>query len=810
MREIRYALRALLRKPAFTLIAAVTLALGIGPNTILFSLVDAVLFQPLPFPQPERLVALWEAVPQKFRVAPANYLDWKNQTDAFQTMAAFGAGGFNLTEEGEPLQVQGVRADPDFFPVLGVKPLLGRLLTAADSEPDAAPVALLNERFWRDRFGSDPGIVGRSIRLDGSSYTVAGVVPSGPYPSWPTSIGKISFLLEHQRIFVPLKLGNFATNRRSHVFGVIARLAPDVSLAQAQNQMDAVAERLAQEYPEFNEGEGAMVTPLAMELTGDVRPALVILLSAVGLVLLIACANVGSLVMARSGARRREVAIRTAIGAGRGRLVRQFLVESLLLGLLGGALGVWVALVGLEAVKGLVPQKIPRLDQVAIDGRVLLFGLAAALISGLLVGLLPALRASSPDLLALRSGLALDGAGQRRGRKLAVVGQVALAFVLLFGSGLLIRTFVQLRRVDPGFRAQGVLVVDISLPSGRYDALEKIASFSRRLVEGISAAPGVESVAFGYDSPLAANWTDSYRIEGEGALSDREEAKAAQLRQVSPAYFETAGISLLRGRGFSALDVAEQPGVVVINQALADRDFPGSDPIGRRLSIGTPRAMWGEKLPASFEIVGVVGNVRFLGPAVEAEPAFYLPSGQFPLTEMSLLVRCASDPLALAPVVRRSAAELDPELPLAAVTTLESLLAERIAQPRFNMLLMGLFGGVALLLAAVGIFGLLSQTVAGRTHEIGVRMALGADRGRILWMVLGEGLVLTAAGLALGLALSLGLAQGFSNLLFQVSPTDPASCLLAALVLLAIALTACLIPAERAARIDPLRALRWE
>ncbi len=811
MHELRHAIRMLRHKPAFTALAALTLAVGVGANTALFSLIDAVLLRPLPFPEPDRLVALWETVPRKFRVAPANYLDWERQSDVFEGMAAFSSWQFQLTGAGEPLQLTGMRATPGFFTTLRPKPRLGRLLVESDAAPDAPRVVLLSQQLWRGRFGADPGIIGKPLRLDEELYTVVGILPEGPYPSWPTSIGKFSFLDEHQQFVVPLSLsGDLAANRRSHVLGVVARLKDSATLEKARSQMDAIAARLALEHPEFNQGEGVLVKPLMDEVVGEVQPALLALMGGVGLLLLVACANVGGIFMARANGRGREFAIRAALGASRARLGGQLMLESLGLALLGGALGVWFAFVGLDALTGLAPRQIPRLDQVGIDGRVLGFGLAVSVLSGVAFGLLPTLRLSVSNQLGhLRQSCSSDPVRVGRNRKALVVVQVAMAFALLFGSGLLALTFRELRAVDCGFDPENTLVVSLSLPASRYEGIAKISGFTRRLLEGAKDLPGAKSAALAYDTPLEANWTDGYTILGEARPDDAEPA-AGQLRQVSADYFPTAGIPILRGRGFTSDDDLKHPGAVVINQALAARDFPDRDPIGTRLSVPTPSAYWGDVVPAVYTIVGVVGDVRFLGPGSDSEPAFYLCSGQFPLRDMSVLVRTTDDPSRLVARLRGWIAEIDPLLPLTSVATLESMLAERVAQPRFNMLIMALFGTAAALLAGLGIFGLLSQSVLQRTREIGVRIAVGADRRDILKAVAGEGLILAAAGVAVGTVVSLALGDRLSHLLFQVDPMEPWLLAAVSLAVLGVALVACWAPARQATRVDPIKALRWD
>lgn len=807
--DLMLAARRLRRSPGTSLAIVTTLALGIGANTALFSVVDAVLLRPLPYRQPDRLVALWETVPGRFRVAPANYLDWTAQAHSFESMAAFGAAGFTLTGAGEPERVDGAAVSGRYFETLGVVPALGRAFRAGEDAPGAEKVVVLGHELWQRRFGGDPAILGRGLALDGELHTVVGVMPPGLYPTWASPSGRIPFLRRTQDFWVPLDLGpRMAANRRSHVLGVVARLREGVTIRAAQQEMAGLAQRLAQEHPATNAGGGALVTSLRSEIVGDVEPALLVLLGAVAAVLLLACANVAGLLLARSAARARELAVRRALGAGRLPLVRLVLSESLLLALLGGVAGAALAALGVEALLRALPTEIPRAGDVAVDARVLFFALVLSLTASVAAGLLPALQASSAaPLLALKQAVPGGAGGPGRLRGPLVVGQVAVALVLLTGGTLLARSFGNLREVSPGFVSEGVLAFELLLPPSRYAEHHRVAAAWKELVERLEGLPSVRSAAVAYDSPLETNWIDSFVVEG---AASSEQPSSARLGIASPGYFNTLGIPVTKGRGFDERDDASHPGVAVVSDAFARAHFPGEDPIGRVLAIRTPSAIWGEKAPARFEIVGTAGDTRSQGLAAPPEPTFYLAAAQFPSQSMKVLLRTAGDPLALVPAVRETLARLDPELAPSEVTSLARLVDANVAQPRFNALVLAVFAALALTLAAVGLYGLLAHSVALRTREIGVRMALGARRSTVTGLVVRQGLRLFGTGLALGMAGSLAVTRVLSGLLFGVTATDPVSFLAAPLVLTATAAVAAFVPARRAAGVEPAAALRYE
>ncbi|MBV8856408.1 MAG: ABC transporter permease [Acidobacteria bacterium] len=815
IRDLRFGVRMLLKNSGFTLVAVLTLALGIGANTAIFSVVNAVLLRPLDYGEPERVVALWENVPAKggrWRVAPANFLDWKGQNQVFEEVGAFGASTLNLTGEGEPAELQGSRVSEGYFGALGVRPALGRAFLAEEFEPGKGQVVILGQGLWRRRFGSDPNVLGKTVRLDGNAYTVVGVMPAGLYPTWPTT-SKISFDAARQEYLVPMPFNPaWASNRNSHVLGVVARLKQGVTIERAQAEMDLIARRLEEAYPANNAGEGALVTPLAEEVVGDVRPALLVLLGTVGLVLLVACANVASLLLAQLAARRKEVAIRAALGAGRARLLRQFLIEGALLSLAGGASGVLLAAWGVDLLLKLMPGGVPRLDQIGLDARVLLFTLALSAFTSLVFGLVPALQASRADLReTLREAGRTAGAGplRQRLRRLLVVAQVALAVVLVVGAALLIKSFWRLRRVDPGFNPAHVAVLSLSLPQSKYGDWQKISAFYTQLVERVQAVPGVRSATVAYDNPLTSNWLDSFNVEG------RPEPEAGQtpvecFRPVGHEYFRTVGIGLVKGRYFEEQDDPSHPGAAIVNESFARKYFPGEDPLGKRLLTSTPARMSGGPVPTAFEIVGVVRDTKFKGLSAESAPAFYVPARQFPLSNMVVMARVEGDPEAYAQPLRDAVWGLDRDQPVNSVTTLEAIVAEDVAQPRFNMLLMGLFGGLALLLAAVGVYGLLSYTVAQRTREIGVRIALGARGRDIFRLALRQGVAPALAGVGVGLAAAFVLTRFLSSLLYGTGANDLTTYACVAALLTAVALLACYLPARRATKVDPMVALRYE
>ena len=813
-KDIRYALRMLAKNPGVCSIAVLTLALGIGANSAIFSVVNAVLLNPLPYQQPDRLVSLWENVPEhgQWRVAPANFLDWKKQNSVFTDVAAFGGSAMTLTGDGDPEQLSGTAVTDGYFEVVGAHPILGRAFLPEEYQLGKDQVVILGYGLWQRRYGGDPNIINRTVTLDGSSYTVIGVMPPAIYPARPTTAGRIDFDEKTQDYWRPMSyLVRFASLRGAHILGVLARLKPGVTIDQARAEMNTIGTRLAQEY-EANKGEGIIVNPFINEVVGNVRPALVTLLVAVGLVLLIACANIAGLLLAQHAARTKEIAIRAALGAGRARLVRQFVVEGLLLSLFGTLAGLGVAQLGLSVLLKFVPQQIPRLAQVGLDWRVLGFTLSLSLVTCLLFGLIPAWHASKPDLqtaLEQSGRTSGPGAARLRFRQFLVVFQVSMAVMLVIGAGLLIKSFWRLQGVDPGFKAERVLSAGVNLPASRYAQPTDINNFFTQLHERISAIPGVESAAIAYDPPLQSNWVDSFEIEGR-AVATESRSQNANFIPVGPDYFNTVGAQIVSGRGFTPQDDQDHPGAVIVNEAFVHHYFPNEDPLGRRLKPSPPGRIWKNQKLTSFEIVGVARDVKFAGLAKASEPAYYLPASQAPLGDMTVLIRTANDPTSVVAALRQAVWSIDPNQPISDVKTLEQIVSESIAQPRLNMLLMMLFGALALLLSAVGIYGLLSYAVTQRTQELGIRMALGANVGDVLKLVLKQGMFLALIGEAIGLAGAFALTRLMRGLLFGVTPTDTTIFAGVVLVLTLTALLACWIPARRATRVDPLVALRYE
>jgi putative ABC transport system permease protein len=812
--DLRYGARMLLKHPGVTAIAVLTLALGIGANTAIFSVVNAVMLRPLPYKDPDRLVSLWENVPKygRWRVTPANFFDWKKQSTSFEDLAAYGASTMTLTGGGEPEQLLGTRAAAGYFSVVGVEPILGRSFLPEEYEPGKGHVVVLGHNFWMRRYGGDQKIVNQAVTLDGTSYTVVGVMPAGFFPVWNSTAGQISFDESQQQIWTPMSFSaQWANVRTSHVLGVVGRLKPGISLEQAQAEMNTIGARLEREYA-TNKGAGIIVNPFLNEVIGSAKPVLVTLLAAVGLVLLIACANIAGLLLAQHATRSKEVAIRAALGAGRGRLVRQFFLEGLLLSLLGMVAGVALARVGINLILKLVPPELPRFNQTQLDWRVLGFTVSLSLLTCLLFALLPAWQSSKPDLQAtLEQGrrVAGSGAARQRFRQMLVVFQISVAVILVIGAGLLIKSFWHLRQVDPGFKPDNVLSVNVTLPQSKYGDQQKINSFYNQLVERLSGLPGVEAAAIAYDHPLQANWIDSFQIEGRAAPAPGE-SLSANFAPVSPDYFRTVTTPILKGRQFTSQDDENHPGVVIVNETFLSRYFPDEPAIGQRLRLSPPAMIWQNQRLTSFEIIGIARDVKSGGLNAKAEPAYYVPAAQSPLTDMTILVRTKNNPEAIVPTLRNAVLAIDPNQPITNINTMNKIVADSIAQPRLSMTLMGLFGVLALILAAVGIYGLLSYAVAQRTQELGIRIALGAQVGDVLRLVLKQGMILVLLGLGLGLIGALALTRLINSLLFGVTATDTTTFVLVSGVLAVVALLACYIPARRATKVDPLVALRYE
>ena len=798
--DLRYGARMLLKNPGFTLVAVLTLSLGIGANTAIFSVVNAVLLRPLPFAEPERLVWLWDTQPQ-LPTAPASlpdFLDWKSQNKSFEHLAAFESGSMFL-DTGDGMRDTPVGlVTPETFALFRVNPILGRTFTDEETLPGRFRVAVLSHGMWRSRFGSDPNVLGRTIDVSGAPYTIIGVMPEGF--SFP----------DRAELWRPLPIDPNKLDRGPHYLRVVGRLKPGVTLAQAQAEMSTIAARLAQQYPEKIAGHGVKLELLRDVVVGDIGPALFVLLGAVGFVLLIACANVANLLLARVGVRQKEIAVRTALGASRLRIVRQLFTESLMLSAVGGAAGLLIAVWGVNWLVSLGPNTIPRVQEIAVDPRVICFTLLISVATSLLFGLAPALQASRPDLTgALKEGgRGSAGLLRNRLRSVLVISEVALSLVLLIGAGLMIRSFAKLSHVDPGFDPDHVFTMGVALLPSKYPDDGRVASFYSQLLERAAATPGVASAGAISDLPFSgSNTSDSFTIEGRPPVA-KEEEPSTEYRVVTPRYFESMGIPLVSGRDVAWTDTKQAPNVVVINQAFARRHFAGESPLGHRL-----RLQGQERDP--LLIVGVVGDVRHIGLDEQPLPEAYVPFLQDPLSEtyqrsMTIVARTQSDPGAVAASLRATVTSLDKSLPVFAFKPMTEYLRDSLARRRFNLILLTAFGVVALALAAVGIYGVISYGVTQRTHEIGIRMALGAEKGDVLLLVVRQGMIMALGGVAIGLLASLALTRLMETLLFDVSVTDPLTFAGIALLLTSVALLACFVPARRAAKVDPLVALRYE
>jgi putative ABC transport system permease protein len=807
--DIRYAARALAKAPAFTMTAVLTLALGVGATTAIFSVTDAVLLRPLPYREPDRLVALWETNhhdgTQVWRVAPANFADWRAQADVFSDAAAFSGFSATLTGSGDPVQVKGGYVSPTYFSTLGVQPIRGRAFAPADAA-NALPVAILGYGFWQSRFAGSEHVLGQSLTLDGKPYTVIGVMPQGIYPAWPVNGPRMHFQQEYQDLWLVYQR-DYRTYRSSHVMGVFARMKPGVTTRQAQEQMDVIAARLAQTYAE-DRGEGALVRPLMDEVAGAVRPGLLILLATVCAVLLVACSNVASLLLARLTARRHEIAVRCALGAGRAALLRQFLVEGFLLALVSGAAGIGLAYQGRGLLMRLVPQDVPRLADVSLNGRVLLFTMGVSLLSAMFFALAPAWSAARVNVAEALKGSSRGGESGRslHLRNVLVITQVSIAVALTVGAGLLLKSFSRMGQVKPGFRTENLLIADVGLSHTKYTEWRQITAFYRAMLEKVRSAPGVASADLAYDHPLDSNWLTGFSIEGRPT----EKTEAVQLRIVTPGYFAGMGHTLLGGREFDEREDPLRPGVAVINEAFVRRYFPDGHALGRVILSDAASYGWKGVMPTRFEVVGIVNDVQRPGLGSSVEPFLYLSAWQFPVREMTLLVRTASDPAAGGAMLRHIALALDPELPIARLTTMEQVVAQAVAQPRLNTVLMGIFSGIGLLLALVGVYGLVAFWVGARVREIGVRMALGAGPADVLVLVIRRGATLVLPGVVIGMAGAVYLSRFLRSQLFGVSALDPLTYAAVPVAVCLVGLLACFLPGRTAARVEPVVALRTE
>lgn len=815
LQDLKYGSRILLKNPGFTLIAVITLALGIGATTAIFSVVNGVLLRPLEYHNPQEIVTLLNQ--GRGPVSPANYLDLRANGQSFAQMSAAEAWGGTLVSNDNPEEIGGLRMGEGLFEMLGVQPLHGRTLQPEDFQPGKDHVLVLSHKLWQRAFGGDPAVVGRQLLLSSESYTVVGVMPPQFHfpPFWST----------RAEMWAPLDLRARATSRGGNSLRVFARLRSGVSITQAQAEIDSMNNQLAHAYPEANAGLNIRVDPLNEKVVGNVRPALLVLSGAVGFVLLIACANVACLLLARAATRQKETAVRAALGASRWRILRQLLTESLLLSLFGAAVGMLIAIWGVDLLRTLLAGntssfsvRLPRLNEIKVDSAAFVFTLGVSLLTSVLFGLAPALGASKPDLnqVLKESGRGTIG-GRRRLREVLVVAELALALVTLIGAGLLMTSFLKLQAVDPGFNPANLLTITTSVAGAPQYAGPARETYYRQLTERLTALPGVESVSAINHLPLAGDtWGTGLTIEGRPLPSPGHGIEVV-FRVSRPDYFRTMGIPLRAGRDFTERDSADAPGVVILNETLARRQWPDEDPVGKRVTLDDPRDS--SRAPQWMTVVGVVKDVKqeswVDAPSSEIYVPFQQSRGFFSGTarqyaSMTIVVRTKVEPTSLAVGAQETVRALDRNLPVSNVVTMEQVIADALWQPRFNLQLIGLFAGAALVLAAIGLYGVMSYTVAQRTHEVGLRLALGAQRRDVIGLVLRQGMKLTLLGVTIGLLASAALTRLMANMLFAVSATDVKTFAIIALVLVAVALVACFVPARRATRIDPMAALRYE
>jgi len=809
LHDLRYGARTLRKSPGFAAVAILTLALGIGANTALFSVVNGVLLNPLPYPQANQLVGLWwdRSPGQHSSIPYLNFLDWQKQNTAFSAVGAYQQDNMIVTGAGEPERVDGVRVSADFFDLLGVKPLLGRSFRGEEDQLGAGPVALIGSGLWSRKFGSSPDVLGKSISVDGRSYAIVGVVPAKS-PIYTTA-----------DVFTPLGQYNeepFRDRRASLGTVGIGRMKPGVTLAQARADMDSVARNLAAEYPDANKGTGIFVNPLKDDITGDIAPTLFMLLGAVGFVLLIACANVANLLLVRSAARAREFAIRVALGATRRRIMRQLITESLLLASAGGALGLLFAAWATKAALAVIPEALPRTDEIGLDGRVLLFTLAISILVGVAFGVVPALKTSRPDLHgSLKEGGRGSSGTRLRTQNIFVAVEMALAVVLLAGAGLMVRSLVGLANVNPGFDPQHVVEFGVSPSAERIRTPAHIRETYRQITARFEEVPGVVAASPLVGAlPLTGDSLVGFWITGQPKPSSVKEMTRAQWYAAAPDYLKAMGIPLQRGRFLSAQDTETAPFVVVVDDGFARSTFPGENPIGKRLNIAIIDV-------EGAEIVGVVGHVKHAGLGatgiLDQRGQIYFALAQLPDRVLPLVgractfvVRAAGTPQAVSESLRAASQQLDSKQVLYEFQPMTKVVSDSIAAQRFTMILLGVFAVLALVLSAVGIFGVISYVTGQRTQEIGIRMALGAQRGDVLRLVLGHGMRVVLLGVAIGLAAALGLTRLMASQLYGVSAKDPLTFAGVAALLTLVALAACYIPARRAMRVDPIVALRYE
>jgi putative ABC transport system permease protein len=800
--DLRYGLRTLLKNPGFCAVAILALALGIGPNTAIFTMVNAVLLKPLPVPEPNRVVMIWGTLLKsgfdQMPVSAADYLDWKQQARSFDHMSAAFAipeYGLNISGIGDPERAPAALASQEFLPALGIKPIVGRNFLPEEDRPGGPPAVLISNALWQRRFHSDPAALGRTLTVDGIPRTVVGVVPH--------ELGE----MVRADLWLPTAINPTNPERRNHNYGIVARLKPGVTVAQARSEMTVIAQRLELAYPATNTGWGITLFPMAEMFTGRIRPVLLILLGAVGLLLLIACANLANLLLARAATREKEIAIRGALGAGRGRIVRQLVTESLVLAMAGGALGLILASYGVQAMRAVVPDMFPMLQHMSVDLSVLAFTLGISIATGLLFGLVPAWRSSHTDLnttLKESASRSEGGGSSHRIRSFLLASEVALAVLLSVSAGLLLRSFVRVMAVDPGVRTANVLTMNLSLADSRYDTPLKRATFYKSLTERLETLPGIRSAGAVMFLPLRVSilsfriGVNSFVIQGRPPVP-QDQRPQADYRIATPGYFGTMGIALRQGRLLDPHDDLNAKRVALVNEAMVRKHFAHENPLGQHLVMGEPT-----------EIVGVVADAKMYGLDAPVEPAVYVPHMQHPAESMGVAVRTTGDPTTMGSAVRREILKLDAEQPISSVRTMEDVLSDSLMLRRATMLMLIVFALLALTLATVGIYGLTAYSVSRRTHEIGLRVALGASRPQILRLVVGRGLVTSIIGAAIGVGAAFLLTRGLSGMLYGVTATDPLVFAGVPLLLIAVSVVASYVPARKATTIDPLVALRYE
>lgn len=798
LNDLRYALRQLIKAPSFTIVAILTLALGIGACTAIFSVVNVVLLRPLDYPEPDRVVNIRETQLPKFpefSVSPPNYLDWEKQTKSYEYLAAYTGSRVNLTGDGEPQQLIGIKATAHYFDVFGVKPALGRMFLPEEDAQGKNHVVVLSHGFWQRVFGGTRDIIGRSIQLNGEPYQVVGVAPFVGIAS------KVDVWMP--MAFKPDETANDA--RGGHYINVAGRLKKGVTVAQARAELEVIAAQLAVQYPDPQKGWGIFMMPLPDYMVRDIKPVLYTLLGAVGCVLLIACANLANLLLARATARHREISIRAALGAGRGRLIRQLLTESVVLAIFGGAAGVLLARWGLDALLALAPTNLPRITEIHLDPGVLLFSLALSIVTGLLFGIAPAWLAARADVNeALKQGTrgSTEGGVRGRLRSALVVIEVTFALVLLGGAGLLARSFMQLAHVDPGFIPENATLLRLSLPQKKYPEKDQQIALANTLVERVKGLPGVQAVGITHSMPLVGDYVLGFNIEGRPAV-DPADLPSTNYYAVTPDYFHAMGIRLIRGRVFTTQDDAKAPRVAIINETMARQFFPNEDPIGKRINITNGPDTW-------REIVGIVGDIKQYSLDKATTAQSYEPFAQVPFTSLNIVIRTKGSPAALLGALRPAVYDVDKDQPIGTIRPLEEIMAESIARQRFAMLLLTVFSGVALVIAAIGIYGVMAYNVVQRTGEFGIRMALGAQQRDVLRLVLTQGGKLIGLGLLIGLLATLAASRAMGSMLFNTSAYDPLTLATITVLLAVVALVACFFPANRATKVNPIEALRAE